>query len=164
MLPINNETNNRYSFNGHKICTLKQKNEKLSKTILLSSVVASSYLKQYGTKYLKEVSIKQKILAALCPIMLGITFPNNINLDESQITYGKAKDKKVKNYLFLKQIAETSFIALIYLCSTPHKYLKDKNDKKSNIIAACLSGIALAATTISNIATWKSYKKENTKA
>lgn len=36
---------------------------------------------------------------------------------------------------------------------------KKKFDRKGDIIAACLSGIALTATTISNIATWKSYKK-----
>ncbi len=96
MLSINNQTNNIHSYKGQQNCVLQQKNEKLNKTIFLASIIASSSLKQYGTNYLKEVSLSQKVLAAIYPIMLGLIVPNNINLDESEITWGKKNDKKVK--------------------------------------------------------------------
>ena len=162
MLPMYN--NYKINFNNKKNrqeCIINQKHEKFNKTLFFSACVLSSNLKQYGIKNLKEMNNGQKILSTLYPIMLGLIVPDKINLNESNILCGKTNDKKVKNYLFIKQFVETVFTTLMYFCSTPHKYLKEKNDKKSNILAACLSGIALAATTISNVATWKNYKKEN---
>lgn len=162
MLPVYN--NYRINFSNNKNrqeCIVNQKYEKLNKTLFFSACILSSNLKQYGIKNLKEINNGQKILATLYPIIFGLIAPNKINIDESSILLGNTNDKKVKNYLFIKQVVETAFTALIYFCSTPHKYLKEKHDKKSNIIAACLAGIALVTSTISNIATWKNYKKEN---
>lgn len=46
------------------------------------------------------------------------------------------------------------------ICGLDNAFGKQKFDHKGGILAACLSGVAFAATTISNIATWKNYKKE----
>ena len=77
--------------------------------------------------------------------------------------FGKKEDKRIKNFLITQQAISTALLGTLIACGISQAINK-KPDRKSGIIAACLSGIALAASTISNIATWKNYKKENTKA
>lgn len=73
--------------------------------------------------------------------------------------FGKKEDKRIKNFLITQQAISTGILGSIIACGISQSINK-KPDRKSGIIAACLSGVALAATTISNIATWKNYNKQ----
>ena len=72
--------------------------------------------------------------------------------------FGKKEDERIKNFLVTQQSISTAILGPLIACGISQAINK-KPDRKSGIIAACLSGVVLAATTISNIATWKNTRK-----
>ena len=66
---------------------------------------------------------------------------------------------QIKQHLLLSQIG----LSILSGIEIIRGIKRIKQDRRGGIIATCLSGVALAATTISNIATWKNYKKDNQK-
>lgn len=89
-------------------------------------------------------------------VSLAISVPQKYLIPDF---FGKKEDEIIKNFLVTQQAISTAILGPLIACGISQAINK-KPDRKSGIIAACLSGVALAATTISNIATWKKYKKE----
>ena len=119
---------------------------------------ATSILMLDDVDYFKQDIKKHKQAYSLTMLMLvlaGIFSFKNITIPDF---YGKTNDKKAKNFLVTQQAISTTLFGSLIACGISQAINK-KPDRKGGIIAACLSGIALVASTISNIATWKNYKK-----
>ena len=138
---------------------LKKPLEPLSSSILLLScaahfdIIGSGYnnFKKNFTKKIPFYSI-----VGMLSIILGMLEKETLIKSKKD----KTIEEQVKTHLLLSQIG----LSILSGIEIIRGIKQIKKDRKGGIIAACLSGIALAATTISNIATWKNYKKENTKA
>ena len=109
---------------------------------------------------LKKDILKNKMLYFLLGIGMLLTRYSGFKTKSISDFYGKTDEKKVKNYLLTNQAISTGLLGVLFSCGVSQAVNK-KPDRKSGIIAACLSGIALVASTISNIATWKNYKKDS---
>ena len=111
-------------------------------------------------KFIEEYKKSNKLLLCFCTaiIILISSLRSSETIDD---IFGDTNDKKAKNYLIFKQISQSALALMSLIGGLDNAFGKKKFDRRGGIIAACLSGVALAATTISNIATWKNYKKEN---
>lgn len=109
---------------------------------------------------LKKDFLKHKLACSFLAILMLFVGLNEFKTKSISNFYGKTNNQKVKNYLITQQAISTALLGPLLACGISQAINK-KPDRKSGIIAACLSGIALVAVTISNIATWKNYKKDN---
>ncbi len=169
MQAINSNMNIGFRQN-QKDKNINKKNLVIENSLASSTLTTLSYIAGAtsvpifdGVDNLKQEVKKHKLAYSLTMLMLILTGINNFKSITISDFYGKTDDKKVKNHLLTKQAISTALLGSLIACGISQAINK-KPDRKSGIIAACLSGVALAATTISNIATWKGYKKENTKA
>lgn len=155
-----------------QIQTNKKLNKKeplvINNSPLVRSGLASSCILGFSSMLFLDVSLsdlkkdilKNKMLYFLLGIGMLLTGYSGFKTRSISDFYGKTDEKKVKNYLLTNQAISTGLLGVLFSCGVSQAINK-KPDRKSGIIAACLAGIALVTSTISNIATWKNYKKEN---
>ncbi len=141
--------------------SLKTPLEPICAPIYITSLIGGTSLAMDGEKkFIEEYKKSNKLLLCFCTaiiILIG-SLRSSETIDD---IFGNTNDKKAKNYLIFKQISQSALALMSLIGGLDNAFGKKKFDRKGGIIAACLSGVALAASTISNIATWKNYKKDN---
>ncbi len=141
--------------------SLKTPLEPICAPIYITSLIGGTSLAMNGEKkFIEEYKKSNKLLLCFCTaiIILISSLRSSETIDD---IFGDTNDKKAKNYLIFKQISQSALALMSLIGGLDNAFGKKKFDRRGGIIAACLSGVALAATTISNIATWKNYKKDN---
>ena len=147
-----------YKNQNNKKYYLKKPLEPLSSSIFLLSCAAHFDILENGYNDFKK-NFTKKIpyysVIGIISILLGMLEKEIPIKEKEDITM----NGQIKQHLLLSQIG----LSILSGIEIIRGIKRIKQDRKCGIIAACLSGVALAASTISNIATWKNYKKDNQK-
>lgn len=150
-----NRENLLYEKNNKKYY-LKKPLEPISSSIFLLSSVMHLDITENGYDDLKKNFVKKipfYCIVGILSALVGLYEKETIVNDKEN----KTIEGQIKTHLILSQVV----LSILSGIGITRGIKQTKKDRKSGIIAACLSGIALAGATISNIATWKNYKKEN---
>ena len=156
---VNNSNNSAdlfYKNQNNKKYYLKKTFEPLSSYIFLLSSVMHLDITENGYDDLKKNFVKK--IPFYCIVGISSTL---VELNEKERIIKDKEDRtieeQIKTHLILSQVV----LSILSGIGITRGIKQTKKDHKGGIIAACLSGIALVGATISNIATWKNYKKEN---
>ena len=147
-----------YKNQNNKKYYLKKPLEPLSSSIFLLSCTTHFDILENGYNDFKK-NFTKKIpyysVIGIISILLGMLEKEIPIKEKEDITM----NGQIKQHLLLSQIG----LSILSGIEIIRGIKRIKQDRRGGIIATCLSGVALAATTISNIATWKNYKKDNQK-
>lgn len=150
-----NRENLLYEKNNKKYY-LKKPLEPISSSIFLLSSVIHLDITENGYADLKKNFVKKipfYCIVGILSALVGLYEKETIINDKEN----KTIEGQIKTHLILSQVV----LSILSGIGIIRGIKQAKKDRKSGIIAACLAGIALVTSTISNIATWKNYKKEN---
>ncbi len=149
-----NRENLLYEKTNNKKYYLKKPLEPISSSIFLLSSVMHLDITENGYDDLKKNFVKKIPFYCIVGILSAL-----VGLYEKETIINDKEDKtiegQIKTHLILSQVA----LSILSGIGIIRGIKQTKKDRKGGIMAACLSGIALVASTISNIATWKNYKK-----